>query len=397
MINLKKELKSFLPINLDNILKMGNEISEDIKNSILLYNNALENLKMDSEDIAMIELRKAISLNPEFYEAINLLGICYYYLKDYDKAEEMFAKVAKAEKNGVRAFNYLKSIRKEENPDISQGIGQVKKSHASRKKASRSREVVTREINTRERRPDAVRLNVFPSTGKGKTDRKQEFIKYLTGIIIGLIIAFLIGIPGISKQNKDGNIGNEGTSKDPVVTENGENAEYEEKYKQLSSEHEKLKKDYEIAITDRDYYEAIIKLYDADDLYKAQKYEDAADMLVLVKSIEFKGDEKGKYDKLANEVMPRASDIVYSQAYNLFQGQKFKEAVNKYLKITEYYENFGKMDIVLYYAGKCYLELNDNEKAKEMFLKTIEKYPDSEYAKYSQSRLNSITGNSESE
>ena len=47
--------------------------------------------------------------------------------------------------------------------------------------------------------------------------------------------------------------------------------------------------------------------------------------------------------------------------------------------------------------GKCYLELNDNEKAKEMFLKTIEKYPDSEYAKYSQSRLNSITGNSESE
>jgi len=106
LINLKKELKSFLPINLDNILKMGNEISEDIKNSILLYNNALENLKMDSEDIAMIELRKAISLNPEFYEAINLLGICYYYLKDYDKAEEMFAKVAKAEKNGVRAFNY---------------------------------------------------------------------------------------------------------------------------------------------------------------------------------------------------------------------------------------------------------------------------------------------------
>ena len=207
----------------------------------------------------------------------------------------------------------------------------------------------------------------------------------------------MIGIPGISKQNKDNGIGNEGTSKDPVVTENGESAEYEEKYKQLSSEYEELKKNYEVSVTDRNYYKAVISLYEVDDLYNAGKYEDAADMLVLVKNVEFTGTEKEKYDKLYNEIMQRASDIVYSQAYNLFQGQKFSEAVNKYLKIPEYYENYAKMDIVLYYAGKCYLELNDNEKAKEMFLKTIEKYPDSDYASYSQSRLNSITGDIESE
>lgn len=418
MIDLKNELKFYLPIDIENIVKMNSNISEDIKNSILLYNNALENLRMGSEDIAMIELRKTISLNPEFHEAINLLGVCYYYLKDYDKAEEMFEKVIKAENNGVKALNYLRIIRKDETTDASQVDGQVKMGRARKKtvkpKEKREREteisrvirisheagvsgVREHDMGMKEKKSDTVRLNEFSRSARRKTGRKQELIKYLIGIVIGLIIAFSIGIPGKSNQNKDSsnnsNIGNKGTT----VTENEEIAEYQKKYKQLSSEYEKLKEDYEVAKIDRDYYKAVIKLYEADDFYKARKYEEAADIMVLVKNVEFSGAEKEKYDKLFNEIMPRASDIVYSQAYNLFQGRNFKESVNKYLKITEYYDNYTKMDIVLYYAGKCYLELGDNEKAKAMFLKTIEKYPDSEYAKYSKSRLNSITGSSGSE
>ena len=77
MIDLRKELMNFTPINLESIEKNNPGISEEVKKSVLLYNNALDNLKMDSEDIAVIELKKAISLNPEFYEAINLLGLCY--------------------------------------------------------------------------------------------------------------------------------------------------------------------------------------------------------------------------------------------------------------------------------------------------------------------------------
>ena len=92
--------------------------------------------------------------------------------------------------------------------------------------------------------------------------------------------------------------------------------------------------------------------------------------------------------------MPRAADAVYSQAYSLFQSNKFNEALSKYSKNPEYYEEYRNMDIVLYYIGKCYLELGDNENAKAMFLKTIEKFPNSEYAQYSRSRLNSISAGS---
>ena len=77
MINLRDELKNFAPVDLESILKINPDISEDYKTSVDLYNSALENLRFNSEDIAIIELKKAVALNPEFNEAVMLLGVCF--------------------------------------------------------------------------------------------------------------------------------------------------------------------------------------------------------------------------------------------------------------------------------------------------------------------------------
>lgn len=406
MIDLKRELSHYSPINLENILKMGKEISEDTRNSILFYNNALESLRTDSEDIAIIELRKAISLNPDFYEAINLLGVCYTYLKDYRKAKEMFERVARAENNGVKAYNYLSNIRKEETKESATKTEKEKKADRREQLGTTEKKKRIKEIRTREKkdepmrhdtikmdaaRTEGFRFNGFVGFGKGKKGMGREIVKYLTGIIIGLILAFLIGIPGITKQDKDDTLINKDQYNDSITAEDDIYIKLEEKYNQLNKEYEKLKKDYEIALKDKDYYKSVLKLYETEDYYKAQEFEEAADILVTVKGIEFDGVEKEKYNSLYKAIIPRASDIVYSQAYNLFQSGNFKESVTKYLKILDYNEDYGKTDIVLYYAGKCYIELNDNERAREMFVATIERFPNSEYARYSQGRLDSIT------
>jgi len=73
LINLGQELLNYPPINLANLAESNREIPDNIKNSIILYNKALESLRTNSEDIAIIELKKAISISPDFYEAMNLL------------------------------------------------------------------------------------------------------------------------------------------------------------------------------------------------------------------------------------------------------------------------------------------------------------------------------------
>ena len=109
-MDLKVELKNFRPINLDEIIQENEKIPDNIRNSIFLYNKAIESLRSGSEDIAAIELKKAVSMNPNFNEALNLLGICYSYIGEVDKAGELFRKVIKAESNSVLAMSYMQKL-----------------------------------------------------------------------------------------------------------------------------------------------------------------------------------------------------------------------------------------------------------------------------------------------
>ncbi|MDO8686407.1 MAG: tetratricopeptide repeat protein, partial [Clostridiales bacterium] len=110
MINIKAELVNFPPVNIKNLEGQASELSENYRNSITLYNKAIESIKTNSEDIAVIELKKCISLNPEFFEAYNLLGLCLINMKDSKRATEVFEKVITAEANGITAARYLRML-----------------------------------------------------------------------------------------------------------------------------------------------------------------------------------------------------------------------------------------------------------------------------------------------
>lgn len=84
-MDVKAELKNFKAIDLDEIVRGGEAIPDNVRNSVYLYNKAIEDLRTDSEDMAIIKLRKAVALNPHFNEALNLLGVCYTYVGEKKK------------------------------------------------------------------------------------------------------------------------------------------------------------------------------------------------------------------------------------------------------------------------------------------------------------------------
>ena len=108
-MDLNQEIRSFTPIDIDK-LSQDNQVSEKIIDSVRAYNKAIEYLRTGSEDIAMIELKRVIAVNPDFYEAVNLLGLCYAYTNQMDKAQELFGKVVKGENNVLKAADYLNYI-----------------------------------------------------------------------------------------------------------------------------------------------------------------------------------------------------------------------------------------------------------------------------------------------
>ena len=93
MFDVKEELKHFQPIDMDNAIE--------------LYNKALEDVAGRNEDMAVIALRKAVSIYPAFYEAMNLMGVCYVRMGEEESARAMFKKVIEMDDNSIRAQRYL--------------------------------------------------------------------------------------------------------------------------------------------------------------------------------------------------------------------------------------------------------------------------------------------------
>ncbi len=366
MIDLKLELQDYNTINLKDIAQNEADISDNIRNSVILYNKAIESLRSGSEDIAIIELKKATSMNPHFYEAMNLLGICYSYINDNTKASEVFEKVIKAENNSVKAMKYLSQLNSGEDTPA----GRTK---ARRKPAAAAG-------------GDKAPVKEAPPAD----DKKAQFhnlLRILAGFAAGVLLVAAITLLNSAPGKSEDVPANTG---DVADSSGQELQQYKTMYAELNGKYELLQKDKEAAGQAVDYYKSVIRLYNIEDQAGKKQYESAAEMLLLMKTVEFKDADKQKFDDLYKTVMPAAAKAAYDSGYSLYNQRKYAESLNKLDKVQIYSPEYERMDAVLYYMGRCNQLLKDSRSAAALFQKLVDNYPKSTYAKNAKARLKDL-------
>ncbi|NJD03964.1 MAG: tetratricopeptide repeat protein [Ruminiclostridium sp.] len=363
MIDLKQEMQDFGVINLKDISQNEAGIPDNVRNSVFLYNKAIESLRTGSEDIAIIELKKAISMNPHFYEAMNLLGICYGYTKDNAHAEEIFDRVVKAEKNSVKALRYLSLLNG----------GEVDGSIKSRAK-KRNTVPVTKDIKSKRDKLD------------GRNGKSFTWVRYAVFFSAGILLALLIQTIFFKPEKI------EGSPADNNIISNGKiSDEYKTKYEQLLSKNELLQRDLDEANKSLDYSKSVMKLYEIESFVSKKQMENAADMLLLMNTTDFQGEDRARFDNLYKSVMPSAAWTVYNEGYKLYNTKKYQESLKKLSKVELYDPLFSRMDAVLYYSGRCYQLLDDSRNAVALFQKLIDSYPKSNYSTNAKVRIKAMT------
>ncbi len=382
MISLKEELKSFPAIDLENLEREGLNLTDSIKNSIVLYNKAIESIRMGNEDIAIINLKKAVAMNPAFYEAVNLLGLCYAYIKEYDKAEEAFRKVIAAEHNSIKALRYLELIE-EKNGGLALTEARGKKKEKGALPAKkRAVKAETPENETAGENKDGGKRHDMGKLG-------FKLLKYIgvfaAGAAFTFLLYLLIGV--FPAGGKDG-FEDDNTAKTQATEEQ---QSFEEEYEKLKAEYDQLDERYKKLLADADYNSNVILIYEAQELAGAKEYEKAADMLSLLGTASFKEEHKEKYEKLVSDILPRAAYALVVEGDSLVRAGKHKEALTKLEKAKVYDIKPQYMDRILYNIGKAYAGLNDSRNAVAAFQQVIDNYPKSAYAGYSRSWINSLT------
>lgn len=80
---------------------------EKYNDSISMYNIALHHIKQKSDDLAIIQLKRAVDNNPNFIDGLNLLALCYVIQNDKDRAISVVERVLSLDINNPIALNYL--------------------------------------------------------------------------------------------------------------------------------------------------------------------------------------------------------------------------------------------------------------------------------------------------
>jgi tetratricopeptide (TPR) repeat protein len=375
MIDFKKELQNYPPIDIDKLSERNPDMSDNIKNSIILYNKALEKFRVGSEDIAIIELRKAISLNPDFYEAFNLLGVFYIYTKEYDNAVQVFKKVIDAEKNSMIALNYLKKIDSSYEPQVKKRVKEKKEKN----KAAKSR---GNTVKSEEKSPLSLNRPVRKGNHKAKI-----VLNTFIGFFIGALVVFALSFKYYSREDNTDIINQLIAEKEDAILKIDE---YEKKYAELDNKYNGLNTQFEEVSRQADYYLSVTKILNIEKLASENKTSEAADEILLLKNKNFQGIEKEVFDKLVQDILPKAAQNEYNKGRELYNKKKYQEALDRFIKSKAYSEDWRYSVNNLYHCGICYQELNNNTMAIKTFEELIEKYPSSSFAQYSQNRINQI-------
>ncbi|MDF2986962.1 MAG: hypothetical protein K0R50_2472 [Eubacterium sp.] len=374
-MDLSQEIRSFTPIDIEKF-SQDNKVSEKIIDSVKAYNKAIEYLKTGSEDIAIIELKRVVAINPDFYEAVNLLGLCYAYTKQLDKAEALFGKVVQSENNVLKAADYLNYITDGD-------------SGASRK-AARQGKIISKKQKTAEPQKEPSRKEAFKDEEVqaeyllfkklGNIFKKPQitlaFNIFSVICLVAAIIFFVITI----KEPREVK-----TEDEPIA-----NASVNDNLDKVLAQNKELQEQLDAANLKLKQYQLSSDLSQISSLYNQKKYEEAADKLKAIPVKELNSDQKKKYDALKGDAYQKAASALATQGNTLFSSGKYSEAIEKLEKVFKLGDKWSFGDKALYVLGKSYVEEGDNQKAAEAYQKLIEQYPKSSYVKYAKSRLSSI-------
>ncbi len=191
-----------------NMIQASASRLDAINQTIKKYNQALVYCKQDSKDLAVIQLRKVLSLNPRFIRAHQLLALLYMDSEQWDKARRELAKCADLDRNNIQTLTYMREVDRMLAPDE------------------------TGRVTRRKDREEAVRFqteNEILIQPKGVKEPRRSGVGTLLNIVLGLVIGvavmYFLVVPSVrtnvlnESQQKINEISNESDAKNNTISD----------------------------------------------------------------------------------------------------------------------------------------------------------------------------------
>ncbi|WP_044915551.1 tetratricopeptide repeat protein [Butyrivibrio sp. WCE2006] len=348
---------------------------ETFNQTIKKFNIALNHCHQDRLDMAVIQLKKVLSMNPGFIRAHLLLALLYLNNGNYAKAKTEAQKSLKLDTGNVMAARYLKEAEAMMLPQDAK---------ASEEKETTNSDVV-RYQSGNETIIQPVRSNVLTRSG--------SIWGIVLGVVLGIAAAYYLILPAriqsmnASFREQISSISEESDSKSAKL------GEYEQQIASLNAELEALKTEVSSYEETDSSGSAANDLMAAVAIYMATP-EDLDGIEAQMNNVDLNNLEGPAtrqftelYDSFMTHVGNDLSKRSYQTGYDAYRSQDYETAIAALSKAFQY----DKTNVdALYNLGNAYYESGDTDNAKVIYDQVVNDFSDTSSASSAETKLAEI-------
>ncbi|WP_301944469.1 tetratricopeptide repeat protein [Lacrimispora saccharolytica] len=339
------------------------------------YNQALSYCYQGTIDLAVIQLKKVVSLNPKYVQAHQLLALLYLCQEQWEDAKKELLKCQKVDVNNTTTLRYLKEAEAVLNIDEETTDTKTKKSILENSVFKKEKDIESyTPISHHENRAWVTILNV------------------IAGIVIGVAVSYLLILPARITEAKEGMDESLKSVNEQLDARTAKISELEQELKTAENQNDKLKSELDIYIGEDGTMTAMDNLLQAVELYlnNPESKTEIADSLDRIdESTLDRASESFTqvYTDLMGKIGSDVGQSYYDTGMRAYQNETYEEAIDNLTKAYSYDNTNGD---ALFNLGNAYRKSGDVIRAIDTYQKVIESFPDTEMATRSQQFINEL-------
>ncbi len=336
---------------------------DTINQTIKKYNQALLYCRQDSRDLAIIQLKKVLSMNPKLVRGHQLLALLYIQEGKYELAKKALRNAGKIDANNTTTLRYLRETN------------EALKESSPGKKQKSDEQISYQSGNETIIQPKYLNDNSAFAT----------ILNMLIGIAIGVAITWFLVVPGIRRELQNQAKTEVLEANNTISVRNQTISTLEAQIDELTAQITDVKSGEEETASRINSYEQLLVAYQA---YVEEDIGKAGDALANVNP-DYLGEEtKNIYNTINAQVNAEYVETMYRAGRDAYDAQEYAEAAANLLKVVELDETYDS-GYALYYLAQSYRRNEDAENAKIYYQKVVELYPNTERAATAQNFLDS--------
>lgn len=341
---------------------------EEINQAVKKFNLSLDYAAQNGEDMAIIQLKKAIAVHPTYVKAYQLLALLYLKTEQYTAARQVLRTAHKLDTTDDFTLRYMHELN------------QIRKNRTVKFKENEKKDQQTVTYNIgNETIIQPVSTNFKERTGL------HTVLNMLIGLVVGVAVMWFLVMPAVnSSRQKELNKQTVEFS-DQIATQDAQISALKkelEEYRSTSEESENAKATGE---STQESYEIVMYIY------KHYSDSDMSNAAMVEELIKVNPDSLGtigleRYNEMTEKLYPKQCEKIYSEAKDNFDAENYKDAISKLTQVLQMDEGYGDGAAKLLLA-QSYEKSGDKDQANALYQKLVEDYKDTDIATSAQAAL----------